>query len=70
MSRAFCTCLVCGEEAEIPDVDGAAGSVRWSPRGWVALLAVHWPPGFDPGPLVLRVCGRCIVRAHLTAAPI
>jgi hypothetical protein len=64
MPRAFCSCLVCGAQAEVPDVDGAAGSVRWSPKGWIALLAVHWPPGMpDPGPLVLRVCFRCLVRA-------
>jgi hypothetical protein len=61
VSRIFAQCIVCGKEGELL-AEPEAPPVR-APTGWIALLAVHWPPGVDLGPLVLRVCGRCYLAA-------
>ena len=66
MARAFFVCCICGKEGETdvaPDDPATKAS-----RGWIAFLAVHWPAGVAPGPLVLRICGACylaaLVRCH------
>ena len=66
MARAFFSCVICGKagEADVGPDDPATKPAL----GWVAFLAVHWPPGITPGPLVLRNCGGCylagLVRSH------
>ena len=67
MPRAFVRCVVCGKDGEIADAAAEGPSVR-APDGWIAFLAVHWPPGLELGPTVLRICGRCYLGT-LTAAP-
>jgi hypothetical protein len=65
--RAFVRCVVCGKDGEIDDA-GPDGSAVRAPDGWIAFLAVYWPPGVALGPLVLRLCARCYLGI-LTAAP-
>lgn len=59
--RIFCTCIVCGTDAELPRIPG--GFAR-APVGWIAFFAQHWPPGIDMGPLVLRLCVSCLEPAQ------
>ena len=66
MARQFFRCVICGKDGEAdlqPD-----DPPRKPVRGWVVFLAAYWPPGVAPGPLVLRICGRCfleaLVRSH------
>lgn len=66
MPRAFFRCVICGKDGEA-DV-GPDDRSTTTDRGWVAFLAVYWPPGVAVGPLVLRICGGCflaaLVRSH------
>lgn len=65
--RAFVRCLTCGKPGEIADAEPDGPPVR-APDGWIAFLAVYWPPGLELGPKVLCLCGRCYLGT-LTAAP-
>jgi len=51
--RVFCGCVICGARGELERHGPAA------PPGWRAIFCLHWPPGTDVGPLVLRICDRC-----------
>jgi hypothetical protein len=66
VARQFFACIICGKTGER---DAAPDDSPTKPTvGWIAFLAVHWPAGVEPGPLVLRICGACflgaLVRAH------
>lgn len=61
MAGQFFRCVICGKDGETlaePE-DPPTKQVR----GWVVFLAIYWPPGVSPGPLVLRICGGCYLRA-------
>lgn len=67
MPRTFFRCLICGKDGE---ADAGPDDAATKPEhGWVTFLAVHWPAGVAPGPLVLRLCGRCFLGALVASNP-